>query len=317
MTQIQSHTLRDGDTEVTVLNIGGVIQDWTVGGQRVVLGHSDPEVYRENPASMGMIPGRVANRIKDARFTLDGIVYHLPKNSGEHSLHGGPEGIGKQIWQMEPEGPRAVTLRLHSPDGQCGYPGNVDFTVRISLDGGALTWDMRAVPDRVTPINLAQHVYFNLNGTDDIRDHRFTLDAPAYTPTDADLIPTGEIAPVAGTRFDFRAGPHLSEIDADRQGYDVNFVLAEGDHAKVRVTAPNGMQLEMWTDQPGVQLYTSTMLTPHGTPWPGQTMNLFSGFCVEAQAFPNAVNQKGFGNILCSPETPYRQVTTIRIARID
>lgn len=312
--QIKSAILRDGDTQVTVLNIGCTVQDWQVAGRRVVLGHSDVEQYRENIGSMGIIAGRLANRTGFGRFALDGVTYQLPINPGGiHHLHGGPMGLGKQIWEMEQTDDRAVTLRLHSPDGDQGYPGAVDFTVRISLDGSALTWDMTGTPDRVTPIALCQHLYFNLAGQGTIRDHVVRLDAPAYTPVDDSLLPTGEILPVEGTRYDFREGAKLSEIDPDGQGYDLNLMLNEGDGAKAEVTS-DGLRLQLWTDQPGVQMYTSNMLTAHGAPWPGQSFGPFAGLCLEAQAAPNTVNMPQFGSVLCSPDAPYRQTTTIAIS---
>lgn len=312
--QISSHILRDGDTRITVLSMGCAVQDWQVGGRRVVLGYDDTEAYRDNPKSMGIVVGRVANRTAQGRFTLDGEVWHLPVDASGHHLHGGPSGLGKRNWDMKPEGNRAVRLTLHSAHLDEGYPGAVNFEVRLSLEGPALTWEMTAVPDRVTPVNLAQHLYFNLAGAGTVRDHALHLNASHYTPTESDLIPTGERLRVDGTRFDFRAARRIDEADPEGAGYDQNFALDGSDGPAAEVTAPDGIRLRLWTDQPGLQVYTSNSLTPHAAPWPETEHGPFGGICLEAQEFPNALNTPGFGSILVSPNAPYRQVTTIEIA---
>ncbi|WP_425097617.1 aldose epimerase family protein [Tropicibacter sp. S64] len=313
--EIRSHVLRDGETEVTVLSMGCVLQDWTVGGQRVILGYSDVEDYRENPKSMAIVVGRVANRTANCTFEMDGETYTLASRGGPHHLHGGPGGIGWRNWNMKPLSDKAVRLTLHSPDGDQGYPGAVDFEVLISLDGPALTWEMNARPDRKTPINMAQHVYFNLAGAGTIRDHRFRINASHVTPTDENLIPTGELMPVDGTRFDLRQERLLSEADPDAQGYDWNHCLDGGDEAQVEVTAPDGMRLQLWTNRKGLQFYTGSFLSSHGTPHPGIPHGPFAGFCIEAQDYPNTLNTPEFGSIFVTPDAPYFQRTTIRIAR--
>ncbi|MFW2543196.1 aldose epimerase family protein [Primorskyibacter sp. 2E107] len=312
---IQTHTLRDGETEVTVLSMGCVIQDWTVGGRRVILGYQDIEDYRGNPASMAITVGRVANRTAQCQFEMDGETYTLASRGGPHHLHGGPGGIGWRNWTMEPQGETAVRLTLHSPDGDQGYPGAVDFEVMLTLDGPALTWEMTATPDRKTPINMAQHVYFNLAGEGTIREHSVRLNASHVTPTDETLIPTGEIMPVDGTRYDFREPRVLSEIDPEGQGYDWNFALDGGDVPQVEIASPDGMRLTLWTNRKGLQFYTGGFLTSHGTRHAGVRHGPFAGFCIEAQDFPNTLNTPAFGSIFCTPDSPYHQRTTIRIAR--
>ncbi|KUF10564.1 aldose epimerase family protein [Pseudoponticoccus marisrubri] len=311
---IQSHILSEGDVRITVLSVGCAVQDWQVAGRRVVLGYPDPEIYRANPKSMGIVAGRVVNRISDAAFTLDGQVWRLPANEGGTHIHGGPGGLGWSHWEMDPEGDRAVVLRRHSPHLEMGYPGAVDFTVRMALEDGALTWEMTAVPDRETPVNMAQHLYFNLSGGETVRDHAFRIAASAVTPNDEKLIPTGERLPVDGTRFDFRQVRTLEAADPAGEGYDLNYALDPGAGPQMTAEAPDGMRLELWTDRPGLQFYSSNWLDEAAPPWPGQSHGRFGGFCVEAQDFPNALNTPGFGSILCRPEAPYRQRTTIRIA---
>lgn len=310
---IRTHTLTNGSVSVTLLSLGCAVQDWQVGGRRVVLGYADPEDYRTNPMSLGVVVGRVANRISNACFSLNGQDWPLPANNGHHHIHGGPGGVSRRNWQMQPEGPDAVVFQLASPHGDGGYPGAVQITIRISLEGHALRWDMTAVPDRETPVNLAQHLYFNLGGTGSVRDHQVQIAAGHCTPTNSRLVPTGQKLCVDGTRYDFRSPRSLAKADPSEEGYDLNFALEPHAEPKAQVLA-HGLHLRLWTDRPGLQLYTANTLRAHGTPLNGQRHGPFSGLCLEAQDFPNALNTPGFGNILCSPEAPYRQSTVIEIA---
>ena len=309
MDKIDTHVLRDADTEVTILSMGCAVMDWRVRDIPVVLGYATADHYRQNPASMGVICGRVVNRIAQARFALDGVTYHLPANAAPHHLHGGPAGLSRRTWQMSPDGDRAVELRLVSEDGDQGYPGTVDFRVVMRLDGGRLTWDMTGMPNRVTPINLAQHLYFNLMGHGTVANHSLRVTADRYTPNGPDLVPLGRIDPVAGTSFDFRKPVRLGNGD----GWDGNLVLTKGAEPVAEVMAPNGVGLRLWTDRPGLQVYTSNTLAHVLPEGPGAQHRRFAGLCLEAQDFPNAVNEPAFGSILCSPDAPYRQVTAIEI----
>ncbi len=310
--EIRSHTLRDNDTAVTVLSLGCAIRDWTVAGRRVVLGYADPETYRTNPASLGVVCGRVVNRISGAAFTLNGQRWTLPANHGRHHIHGGPGGFGWRNWHMHPEGQRAVRLTLRSPHLDQGYPGALNVEVMLTLDGPRLTWEMTARPDRETPVNLAQHVYFNLAGTGPVRDHSLRIAAARCTPT-VDGMPTGEIRDVEGTRFDFRDPRTLAKADRDAHGYDLNYVLdpEAGPQAEL---ATDAMRLRLWTDRPCLQLYTSGGLSQIAQPHPGQAHFPGGAACLEAQDFPNALNTDGFPSILHRPDAPYRQRTTIEIA---
>lgn len=309
MDRIEQHILRDGDTAITVLSMGCAVMDWQVAGRHVVLGYRDPELYRQNPASMGVVCGRVINRIDHARFTLDGVQHVLPANNGAHHLHGGPQGFGRRNWRMETDGPRAVRLSLRSEAGDQGYPGAVDAVVEMRLEGGRLSYDMRAVPDRETPINLGQHIYFNLSGQGTIDDHHLRIAAGHYTPNRPDQIPEGHVAPVDGTPFDFRQPVRLG----DRVGWDGNVVLDKGAAPAAEVTVPDGLRLRLWTDRPGLQVYTSNALKADLPAGPGAAHGRFAGLCLEAQDLPNAVNVPTFGSILYTPDRPYRQVTSIEI----
>ncbi|SDD24791.1 aldose 1-epimerase [Ruegeria marina] len=308
--------LEDGDVAVAILNRGCITQDWQVPLRSarvpVVLGYADPADYAHNPNSLGIIAGRVANRISGAGFTLDGVRYALPANEAPNHIHGGPEGLHARLWDMQPDGARAVRLSLVSGHGEGGYPGRLDLVVMISLKGDALTYDMRATSDRPTLLNLAQHSYYSL-GAESCRDFHVTLPASRYTVNDGARIPTGEISAVAGQTFDFRAGRSIAEADPDGQGLDMNFVL---DRGQARV-AGNGLVLEIETDQPCLQLYTGQYLTAEHAPLPGQRHAAFAGICLEPQAYPNAVNTPGFPIPLVTPDRPYHQRTTVRIYQED
>ena len=314
--QIRRHVLDSDGVQVAVLSVGCAVQDWRVAHDGaeipVVLGYADPANYRAEANSMGLVVGRVANRIADGRFTLDGETWHLPTPKPPHHLHGGPGGLGRCNWTMEPDGTRAVRLTLHSPHLDQGYPGALEIEVTISLDGHRLTYDMRAQPDRETPVNLAHHSYYNLLGTGPVRDHILRINALEYTPNGPDLVPLGHRAPVEGSDYDFRQARPVGDADLDG-----NLVLADGEGPAAEVTAPNGLRLRMWTDQPGLQIYNSVTLRPDGTPLAGQEHARHGGLCLEAQGFPNAVNVPSFPSILCTPDAPYHQRTEIEIAPVQ
>ncbi|MEP2027679.1 MAG: aldose epimerase family protein [Paracoccaceae bacterium] len=318
MTRISSHVLQDGDVTVTMLNLGCITQDWRVpvGNQRVpvVLGYRDPQAYLRNPNYLGVIAGRVANRIGDAAFTLNRQRYTLDRNDGAHHLHGGARGLQTRLWEMEPDGQGSIHFRLISERGDQGYPGQVEFTVLVTLRGHDLTYDMRAIPDRDTPINLAQHSYYNLMGQGDIWDHELMIAATGYTPTDADLIPTGHIVALEQSALDVRIKRRLSLVDPAKAGIDLNYVLDPDAAVSAYVTAPNGLELTLVTDQPGLQFYSGSGLTPLSDPWPGQMHDPFSGLCLESQGFPNSPNFTHFPSVIATPDQLYHQRTTVRIA---
>jgi aldose 1-epimerase len=304
---------------VRLTNYGGIIMSILAPDRdgrlaNVVLGHDSVDAYRNNPAYLGAIIGRVANRVAGARFSLDGTEYQLSANDGKHSLHGGRRGFDQVVWNAE-EIAGGVRLTHRSPDGDEGYPGNLDLTVTYSVTAeNELVVDYRATTDRATPVNLTQHAYFNLAGSGEILNHVLELAADAMTPVDATLIPTGEITPVAGTAFDFRLPRPIGSE------YDHNFVVRRegpvlsrerpgpvGNRPEqlaraARLEDPgSGRTLEVFTTEPGIQLYTGNFLeTPH------------TGVTLETQGFPDAPNQRGFPSVILRPGEEYRSRTVFR-----
>ena len=257
----------------------------------VVLGLESPEEYRDNPRYLGAIIGRYANRIANARFTLDGTEYQLAANHGQHHLHGGRTGFDRQVWRASCDG-TTLKLRHLSPDGDEGYPGNLDVRVFYTLtERNELIVEYFATTDQPTPVNLTQHSYFNLAGEGDVIEHQVQIDADAYTPVNDDLIPTGVVSPVAGTPFDFRSRVTLG---ARRDGnYDHNFVLNGGVSAARVVEPRSGRTLDVHTTEPGMQLYTGYK----------------RGLCLETQHYPDSPNQPSFPSTILRPGAEYRSRT--------
>lgn len=306
--------------EVDILTWGGVVRDWRVpdaGGLRsVVLGFDSFEPYPKHSPYFGALAGRVANRINGSTFEIDGKTYTVTENVPGLTLHGGPEGLGVTNWTGEVDSAtNAVRLTHRSPDGHQGFPGNVDFTATYTLVGNRLKLVLEAKADRRTPINLVQHQYFNLGTTPDVLDHRYRIAASAYTPNDERLVPTGAILPVEGTIWDFRKPRTMRDGNGEAIAYDGNLVLDTGrDPAgpAVEVAGPDGvLTLKLWTDQPGVQLYNSVWTNVDGG---GRKYGRFSGFCLEDQAFPDAVHNPHFPSIIYGPERDYTHQCDIEIA---
>lgn len=312
----------DTGARVSIINYGAAVRDWQVpvgaGRRSVVLGFDRFEHYPAYSAHCGAIAGRVANRIGGARFTLDGRDYVLPANEGPNHLHGGPRGTGVRLWQMERlSGEQAVRLSLVSPDGDMGYPGTLSIAVTYRLSGNRLGIDFSAETDAPTPVNLVQHNYFNLMGTGDVLDHALQVDAAAYTPTTPDLIPTGQIHPVAGTALDFRRARRLRDESGQPVAYDNNLVL-DGERdpqaPAATLTAPDGsLTLRLWTDQPALQVYNSGKLDVPVPGLGGTRYQRFAGLCLEDQQFPDAINHPHFPSPVVTPEAPYLHRCAIEI----
>lgn len=316
-------TLESADAAVSLLSLGCVLRDWRVQGQGrtlpVVLGFATVEDYRDHSRSHGVIAGRIANRTRKGHLSLDGRDYQLTCNEAGHHLHGGRTGLGKRIWDMEPDSAaNAVILRYHSPDGEEGYPGTVDFSVTIRLDGARLSYEVVGLPDRPTPINLAQDAYYNLGGGGSVRDHLIHVAAPEFLPLDPELLPDGRILPVEETRYDFGTPRTFADADPEARGYDITLVLdPDRDTSAPAATVScdrTGLALRLWTDQPGVQLFDANRPTIAVPGHDGEIYHPFSGICLEAQHFPDSVHHPDWPSILCTPEAPYHQRLSVEIA---
>ncbi|MEU9432209.1 aldose epimerase family protein [Streptomyces sp. NPDC048252] len=307
-TVVHRWTLERAGTRVRVLSYGGIVQSVEVPDRdghaaNVVLGFADLEGYLAHPEPfLGALIGRYANRIAHARFPLDGVTYALEPNNAPNSLHGGAHGFDKRVWDVRPV-EHGLRLSRVSPHGEEGFPGRLEVTATYTLDAsGALRFVYEAVTDAPTVVNLTNHSYFNLGGpgSGGAGGHELRLAASRYTPVDADLIPTGELAQVADGRFDFRAARKVGA------GYDHNFVLDKGvtdtpvEVAELHDPA-SGRVLTVATTEPGLQLYTADHL---GEPFePGE------GVALETQHFPDSPNRPEFPSTELRPGAAYRSET--------
>ncbi|MGH9584493.1 MAG: aldose epimerase family protein, partial [Bryobacteraceae bacterium] len=297
----------------------------------VVLGFDNLHGYLgKNDPFFGATIGRYANRIANGTFTLDGNTYHIPINDGPNALHGGPLGFDKRIWQGKtlktPDG-FAAELTYFSPNGQEGFPGNLHVTVRYTLEkSDALRIDYTATTDQDTVINLTNHSYFNLSGAGSptILKEKVMIDADHYTPINSTLIPTGQIAPVAGTPLDFRqptaVGARIHDNNQQLKyagGYDFNYVLNHpGDLSAVaaKVEAPaSGRVLEAFTTQPGLQFYSGNQITTpiHGV---GGVYRRYSALTLETQHYPDSPNHPNFPSTVLHPGQPFHSTTIFRFS---
>lgn len=313
----------DTGVEVDILNWGVVVRDWRVpvkGGKRsVVLGFDSFDPYPAHSPYFGAVVGRVANRIGGARFTLGGKTHTIPANEGANALHGGPESLGKLVWDAAPdEASNAVVFSIASPDGAMGFPGNVHITATYRLTGNRLVLSFAAITDRPTPVSMVQHQYFNLGAGADVLDHSYWFAAHAFTEVDGALIPTGNVLEVKpGSDRDFSTPRKLRDGAGQPLSYDGNFVLDAGrdpaDPVAV-ITSPTGdLTLRQWTDRPGLQFYNAVYTDIPVPGLAGKRYGKFSGFCIEDQAFPDAVNHPHFPSIIITPDKPYRHVCDIEI----
>ena len=334
-TQVDGYTIRNArGTSLQVITYGAIIASLRTADRRghfddIVLGFDSLAGYLKDPPYFGAVVGRYANRIAKGRFSLGGHTYQLPVNNGPNSLHGGTRGFDKVVWRaaaFEHDTAAGVVLTHVSPDGDMGYPGRLEVRVTYTLtDGDELVVDYAATTTRPTPVNLSQHSYFNLVGDAprDVLGHLLQLDASRYTPVDSTLIPTGELAPVAGTPFDFRTATTIgARIGAPHEqlrfggGYDHNFVLDQrggGLQHAARVVEPmSGRTLDISTDQPGIQFYSGNFLdgSIHGKA--GRVYAHRFGFCLETQHFPDSPNQPGFPSTILRPGERYASRTVFR-----
>ena len=319
--------------EARILDYGGIIvslktPDRTGKSADIVLGFDDLAGYVKSSPYFGAIVGRYGNRIANAKFTLDGQTYTLAANNGPNALHGGLKGFDKVVWTPEPKVDSAglhLVLHYTSADGEEGYPGRLDATVTYTLtDSNQLVVDYRATTDKATPVNLTQHSYFNLagEGSGTILKHVLTLDADQFVPIDTTFIPTGKLAPVAGTPFDFRKpteiGAHIDEANqqlANGLGYDHTFVVnrpagATGLVHVAHVVEPTtGRTLDVESTEPGVQFYTGNFLDGTAVGKNGHAYQKRTAFCLETHHFPDSPNKPQFPSTILRPGETYRSQT--------
>ncbi len=334
---VEIYTLKSDKLEVQVMNYGGYVlsirvPDRTGKVADVVLGFDDPaQYYASNHAKgnpfFGPIVGRYANRIAHAKFSLDGKEYTTPKNDGENTLHGGPDGFHNHLWtgHIIADG---VELKYVSKDGEEGFPGNLSVTVKYTLSGNDLKIDYSATTDKTTVLNLTNHSYFNLSGqgTGTILANKLTLNASRFTPVDAELIPTGELKSVVGTPFDFlkphavgeRINANDEQLKLGHNGYDHNFVI-DGGGKELKQAAEvydpaSGRVLQVLTTEPGVQLYTANFLDGSIKGKAGVAYPRNAALCLETQHFPDSPNHPAFPTTVLKPGSTFHSITIFRFS---
>lgn len=312
------YTLKNSEGfEVVFSDLGATIVSYivpTVNGERldVVLGYDKPQDYIDNDGYLGAVVGRVGNRLGGGGFRLGDTEYKISKNEGDNTLHGGEVGFDKAVWSVVSISDQSITFKHVSPDGDQGFPGEVTATITYTLtEVGQLELIYRATTDQATPINLTNHVYFNLDGqsSGDISEHEALIEADFFTPVDSDMLPNGLVLNVANTGLDFREGKPIKEAleSADEQielgsGVDHNFVLRKEERDELSFAAAvhskaSGLVLTCFTTQPAVQFYTGNHLTKR-TGKDGREFGKQAGFCLETQHFPNAMVQTHFPDIV-------------------
>lgn len=317
--------------EVSCLNYGGVITriltpDRDGNFENVVLGFKNYEDYLANPNYFGALIGRVAGRVQDASFTLDGNTYELPASEGKNQLHGGPDGFHQVVWEVQPfekEEEVGLVLSHFSKDGESGYPGNVEMKVTYTLDNSnQFSIRYQGNSDKKTALTTTNHTYFNLSGNlkNDILNHEVTLDSSEFVELDKQLIPTGNKLPVEGSVFDLRQGRQIKEGAASEEqqnvyaksGYDHYFIFdrKKNDNATVQDNS-SGRQLIVQTEQPGVVMYTSNGLGDQYELTEGRSKK-YLGICLETQASPASLHHEGFPSVILDKDETYDYKTTFR-----
>ncbi len=330
---VELYTLTNGKITARVMTFGAILteldvpdRDGKVGD--VVLGFDDLKGYLGSHPYFGATVGRFANRIAGGEFRVHGQTYKVAKNNGENALHGGLKGFDKAIWEAEElstaDGP-AVKFTYLSRDGEEGYPGNLKVSVTYTVTAdNAVKIDYAATTDKATPVNLTNHSYFNLAGpaSGTIDQHELMIAADRYTPSNASLIPTGELASVKETPLDFtkpiEIGSRYNQLKAEPIGYDHNYVLRGGENGPTmaaRVYEPTtGRVMDMLTTEPGVQFYTGNFLDGTVVGKGKVAYKQHQAFCLEAQHFPDSVNQPSFPSTILEPGKTYRQTTIYRFS---
>lgn len=292
----------------------------------VVMGFDKLEEYLKGHPGFGAPIGRYANRIGGAKFTIDGKEYTLAKNNGPNHIHGGIKGFDKYVWTAEPSETKdsaSVKFTRLSPDGEEGYPGSLSVSITYTLtDANELRIDYTGTTDKPTVINLTNHSYFNLAGSGDVLAQELMIAASNYTPADEGLIPTGEIKSVKSTPLDFTTpttiGAHINDLPPHTRGYDHNFVIDGGGKSltlAARARDPkSGRAMEVWTTEPGVQLYTGNWLDGKRAGVGGVVYKQHHAFCLETQHYPDSPNKPNFPSPILRPGQTFSSTTTFRFS---
>lgn len=313
--------LRGGGLAARILTYGAVVQDLRLAGHDapLVLGFETIEHYLDHSLFFGAIVGRYANRISGGKFTLDGERFETDRNDRDNTLHGGSEGLDRRVWSVAGQGEDYLALSLQDPSGWMGFPSTLSIICTYRLKPPAtLAVELVATCDRPTLCNLAHHSYFNLDdgGRSSILDHRVSLNAGAYLPVDDEGIPTGTVSPVEGTPFDFVLPRPIAE-----GVYDHNFCLSAA-RVPLRQVAwvqgtRSGVELEVWTTEPGLQFFTGQFTDREVPGLNGVTYRSCAGFCLEPQVWPDSPNRAYFPQAVLRPGEQYRQVSEYRFRLPD
>lgn len=324
---VYQYTMKNKDLEVQILSYGGIIRTLKYRGTDITLGRDSLEEYLSNAGYLGALIGRNGNRIENSEFTLNGKTYKLAANEGRNNLHGGNVGFDSKIWEVEEKGENALMLSLISPDGEEGFPGEVRVTVTYTLtEGNGLQIKYEGQTDSDTVLNMTNHAYFNLNGhnSGSTENHRLKLSCSFFTPNNEECMPTGEILSVVGTPLDFteekRLGDGFSKEyiqTAMVDGIDHNFVI-DGvgmRHAASFTGDKTGIVMDVYTDSPGIQIYTGNAIEQGGAYKEGVDYPVHGGVCFETQKFPNAMKYSHFPSTVLRKGENYLTVTEYRFSK--
>lgn len=315
--------LTGGGLIADIMTWGATLQNLTLEGHDapLVLGFDTFDDYPAHSPYFGATAGRFANRIGNARFEIDGVVHNTDPNFlDKHTLHGGSKGIGKRNWKIADLGTSHVDFVLKDEAGTMGFPGTCDITCSYVLkDNGVLHISYVTRTDAPTPAGLAHHSYFNLDGTETIRDHELQIFADHYLPVDDEMIPTGEIAPVENTPFDFRNARTIAHQLDQVDFIDHNFCLADARHnlrdVAILHSPESNVTMTVATTEPGLQFYAGHKVARPVPGLDGQTYGAFAGLCLETQNWPDAPNQSAFPNAILRPNEELRQITEYRFVK--
>lgn len=329
--EIQKYSITSSaGIKAEITNFGARIMSLTVPDKDgkhtdIVLGYDSIPAYIANDGNFGAVIGRYTNRIGHASFMLDDSVYHVEKNNGENHLHGGNRGFHNAVWDARQLNDSTLSLNLLSPDGDAGFPGNMNVNVTYSLSGNTLCIEYTATSDRPTVVNLTNHSYFNLTGDSqrNILDNLLTINASHFTPVDSLMLPTGEIRPLDGSPLDFRTvKPVGRDINADdiqikyASGFDHNYILDTNgsvDTAAARLYCPsNGIVMTIFTDQPALQLYTTNFMNDNTIGKHGRRCIVHGAVCLEPQHCPDSPNRPEFPSTRLNPGETFTSVTKYR-----